>query len=396
MRTLRCEVVLPLLMGAALALAGCVGDAGDLGAPLPSGVGRVSAELTTINATGGMQVQSTSPGSKPKVNEIIVTVAKVTAHSSTAGWVTVSNTQVTVDILKLAQYSAALGFANIPAGKVTQVRLYLAENSPQYVTRDDGVRVDLKVPSGYESGIKIKGLFDVQGCNLTNLSLQIDGKKSIWVHPTGQGDLWILRPVIRMGSIDSTTVGCMPPTDPVSGAGGGASGAGGGAGSGTGGGIAGTAGGPGGVGVGGGTGGTGGGTAGTGGGTGGGFDEGPGTGSGGLPGGTTPLGGAGTTCATSVSCLSGVCLGGLCAKGTADSACMVAADCASNVCSAGACAVGTAGGTGSTCTTSAQCMSGGCVNGICGEGGQGQPCAAATDCAIGFACVAGSCASTIN
>ena len=238
----------------------------------------------------------------------------------------------------------------MPAGKVTQVRLYLAENKPQYVTRDDGVRVDLKVPSGLQSGIKIKGLFDIAGCNLTSLPLQIDAKKSIWVHPTGQGDLWILRPVIRMGKIEASNVGCTPP--PLNPGSGGGTGHGGG----------------------------------------GGFDEGPGTG---IPG-PIPMGGDGATCANSLNCLSGACVNGTCAKGGPDAPCALAVDCASGTCSSGTCTVGTAGGTGSVCTLNSQCMSNGCVAGKCGEGGQGQPCAAALDCAIGFSCETGFCTSPLN
>jgi hypothetical protein len=374
MRTLRTEVVLPLLT-AALAFAGCTSQ--DVSSPTPSGVGRVEAELVTANPIAGpVQVQSTSPGAKLKVKEIIVSIEKVTAHSSTGGWVTISTKPVTVDILQLAKFSADLGFANIPAGKITQVRLYVAEGSSNYVTRDDGVKVDLKVPSGMQSGIKIKGLFDVAGCNLTTVPLEFDGKKSIWVHPTGQGDLWILRPVIRMGKVEATGVGCLPPNNPGTGGTGGGSGSGG-----TGGGS--------------GSGGTGGGIGGTIGGTGGGtgFPEGPGTGSGGP---TSPMGGIGATCTAGTGCLSGVCLNGVCGKGGADAPCGAAGDCASGVCAAGVCAVGGAGGTGSVCTANTQCLSNGCVAGKCGEGGQGQPCAAALDCAIGFTCTAGSCASPIN
>lgn len=348
MNALRCEVAGPLF--AALVLVGCSGPA-ELAGATEAGTGRVEAALTAPNAPGPAVMQSTAPGAKQKVKEIIVTVAKVTAHSSSGGWRTLSSTQVTVDILKLAQFTQSLGFANMPAGKVTQVRLYLAEAGPQYVTREDGARIDLKVPSGLQSGIKLKGLFDVEGCHLTSVPIEIDGKKSIWVHPTGQGDLWILRPVIRMGKVEASSVGCKPPPI-ISGSGGGGGTHGGG----------------------------------------GGFEEGPGTG---IPG-TIPVNGAGGTCATSLNCLSGVCINGTCGKGGPDAPCALAVDCASGACSSGTCSVGSAGGSGSVCTINSQCLSNGCVNGKCGEGGQGQPCAAAIDCALGFSCVAGACASQIN
>src|SRR6185369_9522254 len=118
-----------------------------------------------------------------------------------------------IDVLKLSQYAQQLGFANVPAGKITQLRLYVKEGATQYVTRDDGQRIDLKVPSGIQSGIKLKGMFDAAQCTASTVPLKWDGKKSIWVHPTGQGDEWILRPVIHTGSIEGSNVGCMPPSD---------------------------------------------------------------------------------------------------------------------------------------------------------------------------------------
>lgn len=348
-RSLRTVVVGPLLV-----LAACAGGSPpDATSSLPSGTGRVEASLVS-STSGVVQMQGTSPGKPLKVKEIIVTVAKVTAHSSSAGWVTLSSQETTVDILQLAKFTQPLGFANMPAGKVTQVRLYVAEGKPQYVTRDDGVKVDLKVPSGLQSGIKLHGMFDVEGCALTSVPIEIDGKKSIWVHPTGQQDEWILRPVIRTGKIEASGVGCRPPPEGTP--------------------VIPTV--P-------GTGGTGGG---------GGFDEGPGNQ---IPG-PLPVNGFGGACASSLNCLSGVCTSGTCGKGGPDAPCALAVDCASGACASGACTVGKAGPTGSSCVLNADCLSNGCVNGICGQGGQGQPCVQASDCAVGFACDTGMCASPIN
>jgi len=338
-----------------LLVCACAGGADDAA----SGLGRVQASLTAAPGSQGM-------GRQLGVREIIVTVDKVTAHSNTAGWVALSPGDVRVDILKLADSAAALGFQNLPAGKVTQLRLYVKEGAERYVTRDDGTRVDLKVPSGIESGIKLHGMFDVAGCQLTNVPLQLDGKKSIWVHPTGGEDLWILRPVIRTGHIDATGMPCVPPTP---------GGSGGGPGSGTGGGP--------------GTG-TGGGPAGTGGG---GINEGPGSGG---TGGSGGMGIDGAMCSIGSNCLSGVCLQGVCQKGGADAPCNTNDNCVSAMCVAGACAPGNAVGAGGQCTTNSGCLSGACVNGTCDPGGQGKPCVAAADCTSAFVCTAGYCQPQIN
>src|SRR4051794_26775236 len=107
---------------ATLLVFGCAGP-GDR-SPMAPGTGRVESSLITSPMGGStVHVQSTGPGTHGSlgVTEIIVTIDKVTAHSTSAGWVTLANTTTTVDILKLAQYAQPLGFANLPAGKITQV-----------------------------------------------------------------------------------------------------------------------------------------------------------------------------------------------------------------------------------------------------------------------------------
>src|SRR5437879_436383 len=86
-----------------------------------SDVGRVQATLRASSGGSGSVMNAPNLGE----SEIIVTIDKVTAHSTEAGWVKLSGSEVTVDILKLAQLGTALGFANIPAGKITQLCLYV-------------------------------------------------------------------------------------------------------------------------------------------------------------------------------------------------------------------------------------------------------------------------------
>ncbi len=142
----------------------------------------------------------------PVVDEIWVNVTQVTAHSTSAGWTTVSNTPLEVDLLKLQTYAVPLGLVNLPAGTVTQIRLHVSQDGNYVVT--GGNPVPLEVPSGSESGIKIHGPWEIAACSRTSVTLDFDGNKSIWYHPTGQGDEWILRPVIRVKKSDSAAVGC--------------------------------------------------------------------------------------------------------------------------------------------------------------------------------------------
>jgi hypothetical protein len=159
-----------------------------------------------------------------QVKEIVVTIRKVTAHSSTGGWVELSSQKATVDLLKLQNGTfASLGVTALPGGRLTQIRLLVDEAGPNYVTTPDDVHHPLEVPSGTQSGIKLKLGVDLPDCPVGTLTLDFDGKKSIFTHPTGNGDLWILRPVVRLKAVTAQPGDCStgappapPATDPPS------------------------------------------------------------------------------------------------------------------------------------------------------------------------------------
>lgn len=275
------------------------------------------------------------------VKEIWVTIDKVVAHSVSAGWVTVMNDPLTVDLLTLKASAQALGLARLPPGAVTQLRLYTAEAGPQYVVLPDGTEVALKTPSGTQSGIKIHGPWEISACHNTEVTLDFDGHKSLWVHPNGHQDLWTLRPVIHVKRSQLTPAPCEELSD---------------------------AGEP-------------------------ELDGGIEEGGGGFPGPSLP----GSPCDADAQCLSGACDVGVCAPGGPGTPCGDAGDCASGQClSEGLCAPGTAGGAGGTCAASTQCLSNACDEGTCGPGGQGSLCEGEVDCAEGFSCGDGFCEPRID
>jgi hypothetical protein len=137
------------------------------------------------------------------VKEIVVTITKVEAHVG-GSWETLSSQTKTVDLLTLQGGTfALLGVTQIPAGKITQFRLYVTDAGPNYVTTPDLKQHPLTVPSGDESGIKLKADVDVAPCSQGQMTLDFDGHNSIFTHPVGAGagDEWILRPVIRLKEV---------------------------------------------------------------------------------------------------------------------------------------------------------------------------------------------------
>lgn len=152
------------------------------------------------------------------VSEIVVTLTRIDVHVAGSGWSTLVDKTQTVDLLKLQGGTyQTLGISAVPSGHITQFRLYTSEAGPNFVTTPDGAHHDLKVPSGEESGIKLKANFHVAPCAKGYITFDFDGKKSIFTHPlgAGAGDEWILRPVIRLHALVAVgTCDEQPPAKP--------------------------------------------------------------------------------------------------------------------------------------------------------------------------------------
>lgn len=176
------------LAGLGVALAAC-GQSGTSG-----GAGTLQFALTST-ASGG----PVDPG-VARLSHAYVMIDKVTAQGP-GGWTTIKdNIGVMVDLLHLDASAVDLGLSSIPSGRVHELRLYVDVSTNQpYVVTSSGAQFPLKVPSAVESGIKLIGAWDVGRCENVKLSLGLDGKHSIFIHPTGHDDVYILRPVIRLG-----------------------------------------------------------------------------------------------------------------------------------------------------------------------------------------------------
>jgi hypothetical protein len=153
----------------AAGLAGC-GGAGD---------SRIVVRL--VDAPGDFQ-------------EINVDVQKVEIHSTTGGWITLSQPNEVVNLLSLTNGVAkTLADTTIPAGTYEQMRLLLGSNNTVKV---NGTVYPLVVPSGLQTGIKLPLSFTVAANTTKDVFIDFNGQKSVFVHGTGNGE-YILRPVVR-------------------------------------------------------------------------------------------------------------------------------------------------------------------------------------------------------
>jgi hypothetical protein len=147
---------------------------------------------------------------------VYVTIKEVQVHrggsgDSDAGWETVASPNATYNLLELVNgVREELGLATLASGSYTQMRLILGQNPdnginifseahpfPNYVIEEgtDAVH-ELKVPSGYQTGIKIVKGFSINANQTTELILDFDASRS--VVKAGNSGKWLLKPTIKV------------------------------------------------------------------------------------------------------------------------------------------------------------------------------------------------------
>ena len=195
-----------VLSVAVISLVGCSG--GGSGSTAVSGgeTGTLSLSLTDT-ATG-------------EYRAVYVTIQEVSVHQAETdaeeekerenGWVTVAEPNRTYNLLKLINgVLEPLGIEQLKAGHYTQMRLVLGETPddepnilnqdhpyPNYIIYDDDQDTvqELKVPSGYKTGIKMVHGFDIMADQTTDLILDFDASRSV-VTAGSSGQL-LLKPTI--------------------------------------------------------------------------------------------------------------------------------------------------------------------------------------------------------
>lgn len=121
------------------------------------------------------------------------------------------------NVLDLAFVQHLLGTQTLPAGTYSQVRLILEPNTDpinpvNYVVLADDLshtRIPLKTPSAQQSGLKVKGQFDVQPGIINAIALDFDPNTAIVERGnTRQSERYILKPTgIRIVQTDSDMTG---------------------------------------------------------------------------------------------------------------------------------------------------------------------------------------------
>ena len=166
------------------------------------GLGPGCSGADTSQVTGPVELQVSPPDQRPIATmpgdalSVIVIVDRIEAGSDEHGWSTVASTKQPVDLVKLDGATlASLGVLVLPVGTTTQLRFIVSDG---FLITKDNVMHALQIPSGM---IEVEGSINLHPCQTGFIQLSLDGDKSLFVHPTGNDDLWILRPMLRVNAV---------------------------------------------------------------------------------------------------------------------------------------------------------------------------------------------------
>jgi hypothetical protein len=164
----------------------------------------VIAAMTGCKKNGANGYMSVIMTDAPAIyTSVYVDIRSVEVHytneqQGTSGWAKLNTNSGVYDLLKLQNNAAATIAANtkLPVGEITQLRLILGTNNSVIISGDS--QHTLKVPSEYNTGIKINVNSSITSGQQLVIILDFNAEKSIVAE--GNGD-FSLKPVIEIKSV---------------------------------------------------------------------------------------------------------------------------------------------------------------------------------------------------
>ena len=159
--------------------------------------------------TGALSLSLTD-SSSDQYDAVYVTIDEIKVHSKGEdNWITVEAPKTTYNLLNLVNgRMETLGEVELDPGVYTQMRLYLGDTHDNninligdphphanYVIDADGVH-ELKIPSGYQTGVKLVHKFEIVPDRTVDLILDFDACAS--VVKAGKNGKYLLKPTIKI------------------------------------------------------------------------------------------------------------------------------------------------------------------------------------------------------
>lgn len=172
-------------------------------------------------STGKLSLEL-SDAPAPGCRAVYVTIAQIQVHRSSeeeGQWQTILTPNATYNLLDLVNGTTApLGVTDLPTGTYTQMRLILGDDAdsttnilgdthhyPNYLITSEDEVIELKVPSGFQTGIKLVHPFEVEAGRTVSLVLDFDAGRS--VVQAGNSGIWLLKPTIKViGTVNNATL----------------------------------------------------------------------------------------------------------------------------------------------------------------------------------------------
>ncbi len=178
-------------------------------------VALLAAGLVACNVSGdntGRLILSLTDKPSHDFEAVFVTIESIAVHKADdpeGSWNTILDVHKTYNLMALANgVREQLGIVDLEPGHYTQMRLMIGETaiSPHdyanYVVDTEHEAHSLKIPSGFQTGIKLVQGFDINENSTTELVFDFDASRSIVV--AGNSGKYLLKPTIHM--IDDSQV----------------------------------------------------------------------------------------------------------------------------------------------------------------------------------------------
>lgn len=149
---------------------------------------------TSSDGTGNFKLYLTDQPIN-NAEEILVTISEISVQKAEEGFLTIWIGTHTYDLLKLRSREEKIVDVTLEEGTYTQIRLVVTEG--QIIVAGESHK--MTVPS---SEVKIPVIFNVMDGDNTEIVLDFEAEHSIHVVYAGQIEEYILRPVIRIKSIN--------------------------------------------------------------------------------------------------------------------------------------------------------------------------------------------------